>query len=428
KLWNFANIVDGDITLVAEWDVNMSERFTVTFNPNNGKPETSVTVPKGTSTEAIDDPVRYGWSFAGWFTDTGVKWNFANSVNSNITLTAKWNENNDERYTVTFELNNGTMASWSLNVIIGDKVAKPADPSWYGWSFIGWFDGDSPWDFGSAVGGDMVLTAKWDENMEDRWTITFDPNNGQSAWYITVPKGNTIAEPGGQMRHGWNFFGWFDGSGTLWSFANSVNGDMTLTAKWVEDTKERWTITFEPNNGGPIWYATVPQGLAFAKPADPSLSGWKFLGWFDGDDEWDFTSAVNGDITLTARWIEAVPDGKEEDKEEEKDEEEDGTSVTAMSGPAVLLATLAFILLMIRRGNPQVVGTVTQNGRGLSGAEVAYTVNGRTGSATTDVFGIFVIPVSKGSKVEIVSVGGRGIDGTFSVTVQKKLTEVNIRV
>ena len=47
----------------------------------------------------------------------------------------------------------------------------------------------------------------------------------------------------------------------------------------------------------------VPSGNRAVEPAKPSKSGHRFAGWYNGDTEYDFTSAVTEDITLTAKWV-----------------------------------------------------------------------------------------------------------------------------
>jgi hypothetical protein len=69
-----------------------------------------------------------------------------------------------------------------------------------------------------------------------------------------------------------------------------------------------------------------------------------------------------------------------------------------------------------------------QNGVEMSDVEVMYELNGTLETAITDTFGRYIVPAPIGSKFEIMSVDGRGVNGTMAVTLKKKLTEVNIHV
>lgn len=53
----------------------------------------------------------------------------------------------------------------------GTKIAEPQEPSKYAHSFLGWYNGDTKWDFNKKVKGAMTLVAKWELTT---YTITYD--------------------------------------------------------------------------------------------------------------------------------------------------------------------------------------------------------------------------------------------------------------
>lgn len=66
-------------------------------------------------------------------------------------------------YTVSFNLGGaeGT-APESQTVQNGSTATRPTtDPTWEGHTFAGWYNGDTLWNFGTAVTQNMTLTAKW---------------------------------------------------------------------------------------------------------------------------------------------------------------------------------------------------------------------------------------------------------------------------
>ena len=74
----------------------------------------------------------------------------------------------------------------------------------------------------------------------------------------------------------------------------------------VEPTVE-YTVMFMLNydDAGAYTAETVTAGDAVSKPATPTRSGYTFNGWFtaaEGGAEYDFTLAVNADLTLYAQW------------------------------------------------------------------------------------------------------------------------------
>ena len=68
-----------------------------------------------------------------------------------------------------------------------------------------------------------------------------------------------------------------------------------------------YTVTFDSDGGSAVEAETVAEGATVQLPAAPTKQGFTFAGWFVGDAEYDFASPVNGDLTLTAKWIEDVP-------------------------------------------------------------------------------------------------------------------------
>lgn len=62
--------------------------------------------------------------------------------------------------TVTFDPAGGSSVG-SYAVKSGSKVSKPSNPSRSGYSFGGWYNGDTVYDFDSNVTGNITLTAHW---------------------------------------------------------------------------------------------------------------------------------------------------------------------------------------------------------------------------------------------------------------------------
>ena len=73
---------------------------------------------------------------------------------------------------------------------------------------------------------------------------------------------------------------------------------------------------------GTTTYKTVEveNGESVAKPATPTKEGYNFLGWYSGAVEYDFSSKVINDITLTAKWEQIKTPAKEETTEKTEDE------------------------------------------------------------------------------------------------------------
>lgn len=158
KKHNFNTAVTKNTTLYAKWNV---KNFGVTFDVKGGSAVAKKTVQEGKKVAKPGNPTRKGYTFAGWFTDTGLKkaYNFNSEVLKNTTLYAKWNVKN---FGVTFKANGGSAVA-KKTIQEGKKVAKPT-PKRTGYSFVGWYTDaklTKTYNFNSEVKGNITLYAKW---------------------------------------------------------------------------------------------------------------------------------------------------------------------------------------------------------------------------------------------------------------------------
>ena len=168
-------------------------------------------------------------------------------------------------------------------------AARPADPTKEGHTFIGWYNGESEWNFETPVTEKLTLTAKWQIN---RYTITFDTAGGSEVAPITQDYGTTITAPANPAKTGYTFAGWDKTIPTT-----MPAGDMTITARW---TVNQYTITFKLENGGQDIVIKQDYGTAITAPANPTKTGYTFAGW----DKTIPATMPAENITLTARWTE----------------------------------------------------------------------------------------------------------------------------
>lgn len=190
-------------------------------------------------------------------------------------------------YTVTFQSEGGSEVASQIRA--NTPADQPADPTKEGYTFIGWYNGESEWNFETPVATDLTLTAKWQLN---QYTITFDTAGGSEVPSITQDYGTAITPPAAPTRTGYTFVGWDRESPTT-----MPAGDMTITARWQVN---QYTITFKPENGGQDIVIKQDYGTAITAPANPTKTGYTFAGW--GRESPTTMPAEN--ITLTARWTE----------------------------------------------------------------------------------------------------------------------------
>lgn len=75
------------------------------------------------------------------------------------------------------------------------------------------------------------------------------------------------------------------------------------------DTNGVCTVTFNTNGGSAAPASQLRKGAPAARPADPTKNGKVFVGWFNGDTRYYFSSResekVTSNLTLTAHWRDA---------------------------------------------------------------------------------------------------------------------------
>ena len=296
--WNFdSDTVNGDMTLYAKWG------GTVSFASNGGNAVQEQEVAEGDHAAEPPPPTRSGYTFMGWYTDSGLSnaWDFdSDTVNGDMTLYVKWGG------TVIFNSNGGS-AVQEQEVAEGSHAAEPSAPTKSGYVFMGWYSNSGlseAWNFDSdMVDGDMTLYAKW----AIARTVSFNVNGGSAVPQQVIGEGSHAAEPSAPSKSGHIFMGWYTDSGltNAWNFdSDTVNGDMTLYAKWEVI---HYTVSFNTNGGNGVSNQGVADGGHAVEPSPPTRSGYAFDGWYSDSsltNAWDFGSdTVNSNITLYAKWV-----------------------------------------------------------------------------------------------------------------------------
>ena len=150
-----------------------NEESVVTFDFNGGHQKDNVdinkayfSVGKDTLINKIDDPIRNGYTFEGWYTDTNftTEWDFENDSvkEDDITLYAKWTKNS---YDVVFNSQGGSEVK-GQSAKFDEKIKKPQEPTKAGYTFAGWYKEEqceNPWDFETdkVPAHNVTLYAKW---------------------------------------------------------------------------------------------------------------------------------------------------------------------------------------------------------------------------------------------------------------------------
>ncbi len=140
----------------------------------------------------------------------------------------------------------------------------------------------------------------------DTVTVTFEPQNGESARKVTLDRLTNVEKPITPVREGYTFLGWYV-SDEAWSFAGHVVAkDITLTAKWALNSYEVFLSNENMTAGTITGDGIFNYGQSVTITARANV-GYTFLGWYQGgnlvssDASYTFTLST-ADVRLTAKW------------------------------------------------------------------------------------------------------------------------------
>ena len=210
-----------------------------------------------------------------------------------------------EEYTVTYNAYGGFPTPDEQHVKSGEKAVLPVEPTLKGYTFAFWYLGEdeqnaTAYDFDTPVTENITLTAKWEIN---KYTVTFDSYGGSKVDPQVVEYGLYAQEPEEPTLKGFTFAYWYlDDENEAYDFDTTpITEDITLTAKWEIN---KFKVTFDTDGGEPIPDDQfVEWGLFVEEPTtEPTKTGYTFDGWYLGDEKYDFSAAVEQNITLTAKW------------------------------------------------------------------------------------------------------------------------------
>ena len=151
-----------------------------------------------------------------------------------------------EEVTVTYDSAGGTYI-YPVTAVTGKTITAPREPKLDGYTFAGWYNGDTLWSFSkNKVASDMTLTAKW---TVATYTITYVVGEGENSQEnkLTFKKDELPVSLGEATHPSLNFVGWeLDGQRVN---KITTTGNKTLTAVFAGVTE---SLTYEEYDDGYI--------------------------------------------------------------------------------------------------------------------------------------------------------------------------------
>ena len=280
--------VSADVeTLTAKWE---PLKYSVTLDVKGG------VINKNNITEYIygesvvlpsaSDMTKEGYTFGGWYLSSDFSGSIVTNIDAtdrgNKTYHAKWNIN---QYTISFDTSGGSVVS-PITQDYGSTVVKPLDPTKEGYTFAGW----EPEIPDTIPSSDLNIKAKWSVN---KYTISFDTDGGSIVPPITLDYGSTVIAPISPTKVGYSFIGWDNPIPST-----MPSSDKLIKALWKIN---KYTITFDTNDGSNVDSITQDYGSAITKPSNPTRSGYSFIGW---DISIPSTMPANN-MTIKAKWLDS---------------------------------------------------------------------------------------------------------------------------
>jgi len=151
--------VTGDVTYIAQYKEKYID-YTIIFKNEDGTVLSEKTYKYGDTVKNPPIPTKtatakYTYIFNGW--DKEVS-----SVVGDEIYTATYMESLN-KYTVTFVDEYGVQYSSKENIYYGGKVTEPVEPTKTNHLFLGWYEGDTKYNFNNEITSNITLKAKWKE-------------------------------------------------------------------------------------------------------------------------------------------------------------------------------------------------------------------------------------------------------------------------
>ncbi|XMB72289.1 InlB B-repeat-containing protein [Mycoplasmatota bacterium WC30] len=280
-----------DVVITATYTIN---QYTITFKDYNGYVLNVQIMVYGSdlSTATIpDDPVREGYTFAGW--DSTLP---ETMPADDIVITATYSAN---QYTITFDSNGGSTVT-SITQEAESVVLEPTNPTKSGYTFSGWYSDAElsiEYTITTMPTEDITLYAKWTINQYSVIYKDYDDTVLQSASYDYEADLSGVTPPTDPSRIAYTFSGW-DNSIPATMPAN----DVVITATY---TINQYTISFDTNGGTSVPAITQNYDTDVTEPAEPTKTDYYFDGWYSDSEltvEYSFTTMPAENITLYAAW------------------------------------------------------------------------------------------------------------------------------
>ena len=231
------------------------------------------------------------YQFGQTITSAGSRFN---ATTNGVTLYAVWKP---REITMTLDAGEGTVSPLSFVLTGEDKCPALPDAVREGYTFEGWFIGDSRIVQDDTIDDmtNITLTARYTINTYD---ITFDENYEGGAFLVTnIEYGTEMPVPPPPERSGWSFMGWEPMPDVTVPASN-----VYYRATWVVDVWHDATFAWQNDDGETNVVVSVREGDYAEVPGDVNaneLAGRSFVRW---EPDPGGTQVTSDGIVFTAQY------------------------------------------------------------------------------------------------------------------------------
>lgn len=295
----FASEQKTDVNVYAHFERIAEDAVQISYFADGQPWRTQVVEGDVVTPATVDDPVKEGYVFAGWYEDAAFENPFvlddfvASQDKDNITVYARF-----DVVTVTLTFMSQGVVHDAAEVTIESAAPSVADPERDGYEFIGWYvdaDCTKPFVYDDAFDGYFVAGAQ-DMTVYAGFarvaTITYLADGASPATQtqtVTSATGASTAQT--PSKPGYNFVGWYlEGEEERFDFGayfefSTERQDVTLRARFEVRTVYIYYIDDPEGDPAGIWQTqrvTIETEQEIS--AVPVKSGYTFAGWFEDVD------------------------------------------------------------------------------------------------------------------------------------------------
>ena len=271
----------GNVSLKVTWEI---VDYAITYDVNGGEFESEypefVTYNAETDTTELATPVRPGYTFAGWNNGAEVLTSIETGSYGDQNLVAVWTVN---YYTAEFYADGALVATFTFTVENETLPGTVAVPEKAGYT--------AAWEEYQIVPQNITVNAVY-TGIE--YTATFVSETGATVGTVTYTMDDaTLEEPEVPAKSGYT---------VTWEAYEIVVGGFTVNAVYTTDV---YTITYvdamNATNANPTEYTV--ETATFTLDNLAGVPGYKFVGWFDGNDKvTEIALGTTGNKQFTAQW------------------------------------------------------------------------------------------------------------------------------